>query len=331
MTSMRARGVGAEAEARRPLLAEDEDGPADDHELSLTLDALREIAMEPYDYESSEHESILVALWDSAFPEVFALPSARWKELGFQGNDPRTDLRGAGIMGLRHFLEFMQHRQEGEVLGGNGSGAPSSGDASAFPWSLASINCTAMLHTHLHLNPKLSLSFAGAASRGECDDATLHRFLRLGTLSGGGGVDAAVSELTRCLACMHAVLLRHLHRNWRRQAATSPRLTIMDFPPALKATHRHLQLSLSPAHLRSVWHLSDVLDSLAKDHDAAFARSCGRSCGGTMLAGADGGAWETWDSCLLAPATQFLSSVYGLLLRVACCETLPGYGVGRGK
>lgn len=58
--------------------------------------------------DSVETDRLLQDIWNSAFPDepiLRALPSQNWKRLGFQGTDPRTDVR-SGVFPLQqlHYL-----------------------------------------------------------------------------------------------------------------------------------------------------------------------------------------------------------------------------------
>jgi len=50
-----------------------------------------------------DHEESLKRLWKVSFGDTQPpdkLVGPKWKELGFQGEDPRNDFRGGGIIGL---------------------------------------------------------------------------------------------------------------------------------------------------------------------------------------------------------------------------------------
>ena len=63
------------------------------------LDALTGI---PFDKKNQEHEKKLQRLWDNLMPGkvLKGRLTEQWIEIGFQGKDPATDFRGAGILGL---------------------------------------------------------------------------------------------------------------------------------------------------------------------------------------------------------------------------------------
>ena len=117
------------------------------------LEALRHACTTSYDAEQPQHVRALKDTWVAAFPsEAFELPSARWKDLGFQGVDPRTDLRGAGHVGLLHLRDLLT--QQGAGLLGLEADLPP--ELFNLPLAIASINCSAMLLSHLQLAPKLA-------------------------------------------------------------------------------------------------------------------------------------------------------------------------------
>lgn len=70
-------------------------------------------------HSDETYEELLRALWDSSFISVGA-PSSQasfgregdgWSELGFQGKDPVTDLRGGGITALEDYVAFAQNNR----------------------------------------------------------------------------------------------------------------------------------------------------------------------------------------------------------------------------
>lgn len=69
------------------------------------VEALRETK---YDDENLEHERSLLQLWSLLQPGVplETRKSKQWQNIGFQGQDPKTDFRGMGILGLQNLLYF---------------------------------------------------------------------------------------------------------------------------------------------------------------------------------------------------------------------------------
>ena len=190
-------------------------------EAMTALDGMRARAAKQFDEEDARHSLALETLWHCAFPgDAFPRPferhSERWSELGFQGRDPVTDLRGGGYLALEHLVRF--------VVGSRGL-ATEDYDPT-FPLAIASINCTAMLIKHFSLHQSLVLPFPGASEQPECSTGALHHLLALHH----SGTDA--------LQTIHANLLGCLQREWRR--LERPGRTIMDFPVALGRAYRRL-------------------------------------------------------------------------------------------
>ncbi|XP_054280260.1 ELMO domain-containing protein 2-like [Macrosteles quadrilineatus] len=63
-----------------------------------------------YDSENKDHEEKLLKLWKRLKPDepLQARVSKQWQDIGFQGDDPKTDFRGMGILGLDNLLYFAE-------------------------------------------------------------------------------------------------------------------------------------------------------------------------------------------------------------------------------
>lgn len=63
-----------------------------------------------YDAENPEHETLLLKLWSLLMPyePLDARVTKQWQEIGFQGDDPKTDFRGMGILALENLVYFAQ-------------------------------------------------------------------------------------------------------------------------------------------------------------------------------------------------------------------------------
>ena len=70
------------------------------------LDEIESLKLNRYDFENKEHETKLLELWSCLMPgkELKSRVNSAWKELGFQGDDPKTDFRGMGLLGLENLL-----------------------------------------------------------------------------------------------------------------------------------------------------------------------------------------------------------------------------------
>lgn len=63
-----------------------------------------------YDSDNAEHEAKLLKLWSLLMPKtpLKGRVSKQWRNIGFQGDDPKTDFRGMGILGLDNLLYFAE-------------------------------------------------------------------------------------------------------------------------------------------------------------------------------------------------------------------------------
>ncbi|XP_068177394.1 ELMO domain-containing protein 2 [Antennarius striatus] len=64
--------------------------------------------------ESQEHEAKLLKLWDLLMPAVKleSRITKQWGDIGFQGDDPKTDFRGMGMLGLINLVFFSENYTE---------------------------------------------------------------------------------------------------------------------------------------------------------------------------------------------------------------------------
>lgn len=63
----------------------------------------------PYEESNPTHETLLKELFQTVFTteQIDAdLKSPLWKDIGFQSTNPRTDFRGAGLLGLQSLRFF---------------------------------------------------------------------------------------------------------------------------------------------------------------------------------------------------------------------------------
>ncbi|KAL1452551.1 hypothetical protein WDU94_006770 [Cyamophila willieti] len=66
------------------------------------------LARMQYDSNNAEHEESLLRLWQLLKPDVSlsSRVTKQWQTIGFQGDDPKTDFRGMGVLGLDNLLFF---------------------------------------------------------------------------------------------------------------------------------------------------------------------------------------------------------------------------------
>ena len=77
-------------------------------QLRTEIEFFRSQVSHCYDASKREHEECLLHLWELSFPDrpLKERETKEWQDLGFQGKDPATDFRGAGIFGLCNLLYF---------------------------------------------------------------------------------------------------------------------------------------------------------------------------------------------------------------------------------
>jgi len=102
-----------------------------------------------FDSSLPEHEALLKRLWVTVKPdlELTGLISNQWKILGFQGNNPSTDFRGMGLLGLLNLIYFAENYTEKvkELIHSDRE----------YPWATTGINLTHMILSVLNLTKEL--------------------------------------------------------------------------------------------------------------------------------------------------------------------------------
>jgi len=112
------------------------------HERLVSLRSRLAISYDPTD---DEHSAQLIRLGAAAFDdqEFKENKSARWKTIGFQGEDPATDFRAGGLYALQNLLYFVHTQRPAfircttDAISGVGGMAEHH-----LPWACAGINLT---------------------------------------------------------------------------------------------------------------------------------------------------------------------------------------------
>ncbi|GAX82410.1 hypothetical protein CEUSTIGMA_g9838.t1 [Chlamydomonas eustigma] len=194
------------------------------------LQRIKAKATESFDSNNSQHQELLKQLWIRAFPEMpFANPkSEQWKEMGWQGVDPATDIRGAGCLGLDCLLYLAdKHPAIFMRLLNKLDGQRSDWE---YPFAVAGLNISFML---LEV---IGLQSAGTASStsGEGLAAAVNR-----TPAGRGFAmliainDCAFQEL-------FVMVFERLDKEWLSQGAS-----YMQFGQVMKAVKAQVERTLS--------------------------------------------------------------------------------------
>jgi len=74
-------------------------------QLKIEVEKLR---AEAFDDGNLQHEMQLLELWTLLQPDrpLLTRVTKQWQDIGFQGEDPKTDFRGMGILGLQNLVYF---------------------------------------------------------------------------------------------------------------------------------------------------------------------------------------------------------------------------------
>ena len=170
--------------------------------INIAASKLEATKKRTFDPTSKEHVSLLEQLWkslmtDSLFP---GLQSQDWGLVGFQGNDPSTDFRGMGVLGLQQLAWFCANdtKAASSVL------SVSLHERRYFPFSATSIVFTSLVCDLLHEQRLHHLLIATLADSALAPPAPFSS----STAPATAGVDEVSAEEKR----QAAQLLERLHR-----------------------------------------------------------------------------------------------------------------------
>ncbi|KAF3330652.1 ELMO domain-containing protein C-like isoform X3 [Carex littledalei] len=190
------------------------------------LQNLRHRLEVPFDASLVEHQDALRQLWRLAYPEreIPSLKSELWKEMGWQGVDPSTDIRGGGFISLENLIYFARTYPESfQRLLHKQDGVRSEWE---YPFAAAGINISFMLAQMLELHSGRPTTKAG-----------IH-FLRL-----LGGDEMAFDKL-------YCVAFQLLDSKW-----LSKKATYMEFNELMKSTRLQLEQELG---MNEIFTISDM-------------------------------------------------------------------------
>jgi hypothetical protein len=208
----------------------------------LLISNLRDTAVHPFDKSNLDHQALVAELWDMCHrgQQLFApgltgppdlpadLKSERWKDFGFQGVDPSTDFRGAGVFSLRNLLYLSSSYPQlfGKLV------------RAEYPFAVAGINVTMLLMTQLGLTAVGQTCLAtvqntSANAFSFCLART--KFVKIIASGGAGGVRDA--EIVFCE--VYCVALALLHDRWLQSNRN-----LMEFNSHLKWLARQIETIL---------------------------------------------------------------------------------------
>ncbi|XP_072040378.1 ELMO domain-containing protein 2-like [Amphiura filiformis] len=108
---------------------------------------LEQIRKQPYETKNNEHEEILLKLWNLLMPDtkLESRITKQWGDIGFQGDDPSTDFRGMGMLGLHNLVYFAEEHSTAARHVLSRSNHPKIG----YSYAVVGINLTSMAYTFL--------------------------------------------------------------------------------------------------------------------------------------------------------------------------------------
>ncbi|XP_041056161.1 ELMO domain-containing protein 2 isoform X2 [Carcharodon carcharias] len=100
---------------------------------------------QPFDSSNKKHEDMLMKLWRLLMPHVHleSRITKQWGDIGFQGDDPKTDFRGMGMLGLHNLVFFGDHYTETARQVLSHSNHPKIG----YSYAIVGINLTEMAYS----------------------------------------------------------------------------------------------------------------------------------------------------------------------------------------
>ena len=196
-------------------------------------------------HSDSVYDALLKRLWDTSFASVGA-PSAQpafsregdgWGELGFQGKDPITDLRGGGITSLEDYVAFAEEcapLHESMIRFNRAQHAE--GGTAWFLEACVSIQLSVQLTTSVYDNAAPSTS--GAAPTGgrllkrrDAPSAPAASPLRFTSAIVAFLYDGPPRDMRRRLQRLHSLYFRAFFELWSRE-----RPFVMEYQSFMDAT-----------------------------------------------------------------------------------------------
>lgn len=215
------------------------------------LQQLRHVASVPYDNTEPVHEKALRrCFFRITGQELEIIKDPRWKTLGFQAEDPRTDFRGGGFLALQN-LCLLADAHEQQLAHMLREARGESGQAE-YLFAAATINISAMLVLLLGLNA--SPSMCPVPSMPCPGNAVLRKNFASAVLA------QATRSPTETLGELFARAVMKLHSEWTLVCARKPAANLLDFGEALQATSQTLEALLSSPLPKDV-----ALEDLFKD------------------------------------------------------------------
>uniref|UniRef100_A0A915JB20 ELMO domain-containing protein n=1 Tax=Romanomermis culicivorax TaxID=13658 RepID=A0A915JB20_ROMCU len=105
-----------------------------------------EASTTPFSDQNVIHRRMLFSVYQFLTQNFDDHPSrsgSHWENIGFQGNDPATDFRGVGVLGLLQFLRFVSNKKQENLV--HDLFALSRHPVQNFPFAAVGLNFTKIL------------------------------------------------------------------------------------------------------------------------------------------------------------------------------------------
>lgn len=184
----------------------------------------------PFDPQDEEHNQLINVLWTSLTkePELEQIPNPRWKDFGFQNNDPRTDFRGSGVAGLKMLLNYSRDYP--------GMIKRMSDPKDDFMTAVCSINVTYHLMTYFHMADFLDF---------EKDKD------KLGSRKALKNFCAILSKDEEGFCKLYDLLFTDFHALWLDLKTKRQGVTVMDLKVCLDELKRKLDRAMNKRYYES--------------------------------------------------------------------------------
>ncbi|CAG9325342.1 unnamed protein product [Blepharisma stoltei] len=183
------------------------------------LNVLRRRARVKYNRANSLHSETLKQLWMVTFPGQEMLEdliSDQWKSIGFQGKDPATDFRGAGLFGLTQLYYMASHYpQEYKNILDN---------SHDYSFAISALNVT---HFYMYFFQIFSRNTIVMNDR-RAPPRVMKAFCALNAQD-----QSAIDEL-------YVATVIRMHKDWI-EISKSKNVTIMDFRRAIDSSTTHME------------------------------------------------------------------------------------------
>lgn len=223
---------------------------SDSIQVPPSLLKLQERVKEGYSPSNPDHVEKLRRLWGNSYPSIpfplettsNSIKSSQWKEMGWQGEDPGTDIRGAGVLGLDCLVHFSTaHPSSFQRLLNKTEGARAEWE---YPFCVGGLNVAFMLSEVVGIKLPFGSSSSSQTAVSPLNSAAGRGFI--GLLQASDNEQLLFEEV-------FVATFEELDRCWLRM-----RCSYMEFGAVLKSVRGKVTLALSQ-NPQSIEELRDQL------------------------------------------------------------------------